>query len=344
MIIANPIYDSVFKRLIEDMDIAKELIGRLIEARVIELEPRPQEVTRLSPALGVDGKTLRYFRMDYAAIIETALPEPTSPEKKAGKGQTKKPKVVTEKRKKRTKVLIELQRASEGPSIIRFRNYLSAHYAIPIPHSEKPSLERKASDVTRLDEKSAQPEVLPIIAIYLLGFNPFKFRWPVIRVDPTCRNLITGKRIAKPDSEFVDALNHTSVIVQLRRLSNRPKTNVEKAVTVFKQMQEDIVQVFEVPEWVLKIDDPLVKRMLRCLEKVSADSEARMLMEAEDAAWNVQSRLEHAEKVAEEECRLKEEALRSVHEERRLKEAAISEMEKMREALKRAGLDADDSP
>lgn len=360
MIIANPIYDSVFKRLIEDIEIAKEFIGRLIQARVIELDPRPQEMPRISPALGVDGKTLRYFRMDYAAIIEAI---PTDSE---------------EKPPNRKKVLIELQRASEGPGIVRFRNYLSAHYAIPVPAVENRSSKKKGRKGSADSEvKSAPPEVLPIIAIYLVGFNPFKVKWPIIRVDPVCRNAITGQVELNPESEFVEALNHTSVIVQLRRLSDPPESDVERAVTVFKQRHgEDILPVVEVPEWMLGIDDPLLKRMLRCLEKVSADKAARRLMEAEDEAWSMQAQLEHIEKLAGEERKLKEAALQREEEakqreeeakqreadertqkeaalhrekearqregdERRQKETAVSELKKLRAAMKKAGLNPD---
>lgn len=332
MIIANPIYDSVFKRLIEDIEIAKEFIGRLIHARVLELDPRPQEMPRLSPALGVDGKVLRYFRMDYAAVIESI------PDGSAAKSP------------KRRKVLIELQRASERPGMVRFRNYLSAHYAIPVPVLEKKKSKKKGLKQEKESEvKTAPPEVLPIIAIYLVGFNPFKVKWPIIRVDPVCRNAITGEVEPDPESEFVEALNHTSVIVQLRRLSDPPESDLEKAVTVFKQRHgEDILPVVEVPEWMLEIDDPLLKRMLRCLEKVSADTTTRRLMEAEDDAWSIQAQLEHLGKLADDERRQKEDALhreaeaklREEHE-RRQKDAAVSALDKMRAATKKAGLDPD---
>ena len=43
MLIANPIYDVVFKYLLEDNKIAKLIIGKIIGEEVIELIPKPQE-------------------------------------------------------------------------------------------------------------------------------------------------------------------------------------------------------------------------------------------------------------------------------------------------------------
>ncbi len=43
--IANPIYDVVFKYLMEDSQVAKLLIGKIIGKEVLELQPRPQEIS-----------------------------------------------------------------------------------------------------------------------------------------------------------------------------------------------------------------------------------------------------------------------------------------------------------
>ena len=44
MIIANPIYDAVFKYLLADNRIAKLLISTIIEEDIKELEFRPEEI------------------------------------------------------------------------------------------------------------------------------------------------------------------------------------------------------------------------------------------------------------------------------------------------------------
>jgi hypothetical protein len=43
MLIANPIYDVVFKYLMEDNKIAKILISKILNEEIIELNAKPQE-------------------------------------------------------------------------------------------------------------------------------------------------------------------------------------------------------------------------------------------------------------------------------------------------------------
>ena len=66
MIIANPIYDSVFKFLLEDIDVAKRFISNIIGEEIIELTFKPQEQTTLSTKY-----LLTVFRLDFKALIKT---------------------------------------------------------------------------------------------------------------------------------------------------------------------------------------------------------------------------------------------------------------------------------
>lgn len=98
MLIANPIYDTVFKFLMEDKDVAKRLIGAIIGAEILELEQRAQEKTSFSEKF-----VLTVFRVDFKAVIKTADGS-------------------------RKKVLIELQKAKQLVDIMRFRKYLGDGY------------------------------------------------------------------------------------------------------------------------------------------------------------------------------------------------------------------------
>ncbi len=100
MTIANPIYDIVFKYLMEDLDIAKGLLSVLLDVEIIELSMQPQETISETPQ---ESKTIRVYRIDFAAII------------KQSDGQTK-------------KVLIELQKTKRSTNVIRFRRYLAENY------------------------------------------------------------------------------------------------------------------------------------------------------------------------------------------------------------------------
>ena len=98
MIIANPIYDSVFKYLLEDIEIAQELLATIIGEDIVSISVQPQETIA-----EVESHALTVFRLDFKALI---------------------------KRKDGTykKVLIELQKAKKLFDIMRFRRYLAENY------------------------------------------------------------------------------------------------------------------------------------------------------------------------------------------------------------------------
>jgi len=98
MIIANPLYDAVFKYLMEDVRIAKLIIATIIDEEIIELTFRPQERTSFSHKFSI-----HLYRMDFAAKIKTK------------DGQYK-------------NILIEIQKAKLSQDIMRFRKYLGEQY------------------------------------------------------------------------------------------------------------------------------------------------------------------------------------------------------------------------
>jgi hypothetical protein len=100
MIIANPLYDVIFKYLLEDIDIAKELLSTILGEEILYLEVKPQETaTEISP----DG-SIRIVRFDFKATIESP------------NGELK-------------KVLIELQKLKKALDVMRFRRYLGDNYS-----------------------------------------------------------------------------------------------------------------------------------------------------------------------------------------------------------------------
>ena len=101
MNIANPIYDVVFKYLMEDKRVAKLIISSLTNLDVQELELRPTEYHREDP--GKNNFTV--YRMDFAAQVKT--PSGTK------------------------LVLIEIQKAKFATDIMRFRRYLGSQYSNP---------------------------------------------------------------------------------------------------------------------------------------------------------------------------------------------------------------------
>jgi hypothetical protein len=98
MIIANPIYDVVFKYLLEDVEIARELLSTILGEEIQSLELKPQET-----ATEKSGGGISILRFDFKAIIKN----------KSGELH---------------KVLIELQKAKKAFDVMRFRRYLGDNY------------------------------------------------------------------------------------------------------------------------------------------------------------------------------------------------------------------------
>ena len=98
--VANPIYDSVFKYLMEDERIAKIILSALLKREVVDVKVRRNEYTN-----GTRDK-VSMFRIDFGAQIR----------KEDGSLQL---------------ILIELQKTWLETETLRFRQYLGAHYANP---------------------------------------------------------------------------------------------------------------------------------------------------------------------------------------------------------------------
>jgi len=97
MIIANPLYDVVFKYLLEDLEIARGLLSAILGEEVQALEVKPQETAIET------GGGLNILRFDFKAVVRKA------------DGSLH-------------KVLIELQKAKKAFDVSRFRKYLGENY------------------------------------------------------------------------------------------------------------------------------------------------------------------------------------------------------------------------
>ena len=108
-IIANPIYDSVFKFLMEDERAAKVLLSALLKKEVRELKMCRNEYTNLQQT------RISLFRIDFSAKLVDA----------SGKEEL---------------VLIELQKTWLPTETLRFRQYLGAQYLNKdnMPESDNP--------------------------------------------------------------------------------------------------------------------------------------------------------------------------------------------------------------
>jgi hypothetical protein len=236
--IANPIYDVVFKYLLDDEKVARLLLSALLGKEVLELQFRPTEVHH--EAARPDGTQLLVLRMDFAATV------------RLDDGGRK-------------LVLIEIQKARNAWDVQRFRRYLGSNYASP--------------ENVYLDPDGKE-QALPIVTIYFLGQGLECVDVPVLKVNRHYLDVVTGDEVRITDP-FVEALTHDSIVVQVNRLKNRRRTELERLLEVFDQglasrSDPHLLDILEenFPEH--------HRAVLRRLVRAGAEQEVRDSMDVED--------------------------------------------------------------
>ena len=268
MIIANPIYDIVFKRLMENKRIARFFIETIIGEQVEEIAVVPQEYTYLAKVKkkkeknkieNIDTKeeweVLSLIRFDFVATICNINGE-------------------------YQKVLIEIQKSNKPSNLMRFRTYLGEQY--------------KRTDMIEVASGKVE-RALPIISIYLLGFKLPKIKAPAIKVGRTYTDII-GKTVIKQKSKLIEALTHDGYFVQIPHIAGKPRTALEQLLSLFEQKyfidEKNTMKEYEYP-----VEDENLKMMLEMLQHAAADSKTRR--EMEEAWWAEQDEVEY-ERVKEE--------------------------------------------
>ena len=238
MRIANPIYDVVFKYLLDDEKVARLVLSALLGKEVLELQFRPTEVHH--EAARPDGTQLLVLRMDFAATVR-------------------------QEDGSRKLVLIDIQKARTAWDVQRFRRYLASNYASP--------------ENVYLDP-SGKKQALPIVTIYFLGEGLECVDVPVLKINRHYLDLATGDEVRITDP-FVEALTHDSIVVQINRLKNRRRTELERMLEVFDQglaarSDPHLLDILEenFPEH--------HREVLRRLVRAGAEQEVRDKMDVED--------------------------------------------------------------
>ena len=266
MVIANPIYDVVFKRLMEDNRIAKFFIGTLLEQTIESVEVKPQEFTRAAFRYTDELAGLAVFRLDFLATVKTET------------GELKKTLIEIQKAKNQ----IDLMRSGGVP----LRNYLGEQY--------------KKEDI--INDKKV---ILPITTIYILGFPLPEIQGACIKVERNYRDLIS-KKIIDTKSDFVEKLTHDraanrSYIVQVGRITNRYQTRLDKLLSVFEQTNFlDDTKITK--EFKHDTDIEEVKIITDILHYSGTDPVEKKKLEIEQEAWRTVDAMyeERAEKLIQE--------------------------------------------
>jgi hypothetical protein len=249
MLIANPIYDSVFKYLMDDSKIAKLLISAIIGQKILKLEPRPQEYVVETSAPGTlktiafkgRASSLTVYRLDFSAKIQTPEGHKT--------------------------VLIEIQKAKFHTDIMRFRRYLGNQYG---------SMD---NTVVKKIGGRGRRQGIPIVSIYFIGHWLDHTKASVIGVNRVYKDLVTGELIDAKET-FIESLTHDSFIVQIPALAQRRRTELERLLSVFDQSNaESDHHILNVSEE----DFPAKYRpLIRRLQQAAVEPEIKQKMKIED--------------------------------------------------------------
>ena len=179
--IANPIYDIVFKFLMEDLDVAKLILSTIIDEKIESLELYPQENT-----IYIENRSLTVYRLDFSAKIRL-------------QDQSYK------------QVLIEIQKAKYSTDIMRFRRYLGEQY------KKSTSV---YSEIEK-DKKKTKKRAIPILTVYFLGHQLENFSIPVIKVKRQYINGVSGKALSGKEPFIESLTHDSYVIVIPELNSNK---------------------------------------------------------------------------------------------------------------------------
>ena len=263
MIIANPIYDAVFKHLMANRHSAKFFIETLIGEKIEDIAMVPKEYTYFANVKKENeqiekdeierSKTkweiLSIMRNDFVATIRNADGE-------------------------RKKVIIEIQKSSKPADLMRFRTYLSEQY--------------KQRDVVEVASGKVE-KALPIICIYLLGFKLTNIKAAAIRVCRTYTDMI-GQTEIKQRNKWIEALTHDGYFVQIPYITGKPRTLLESVLSVFEQQyffdDKNTIKEYDYP-----IEDNNLKKMVEILKYAASDPKTRR--EMEEAWWAEENEKEY---------------------------------------------------
>jgi len=245
MKIANPIYDVVFKYLMDDNKIAKLVISKIIGEEIESLDFQPKENVVEIERPATDSEKFKasftVYRLDFAAKI-----------KLSGGGFKQ--------------VLIEIQKAKFPTDIMRFRKYLGQQY-----YSDKNTTIRNINGKGR---KSA----LPIVSIYFLGHHLDFETAPIIKVNRNYIDLATGEQL-KNKEEFIESLSHDSYVIQIPELKGKRRNELERILSIFDQSQKESNHILNINE----SDFPEEYRdIIRKLQRACSDEDIQNTMDVED--------------------------------------------------------------
>ena len=196
--LANPIYDSAFKYMMQNERSATLLLSSLLQREITKLDIIANDTPVIEEKSGV-----RILRLDFAATV-------INPD-------TKDSEVIT----------IELQKSYLDTEIMRFRTYLGRKYADPniaeTVYEKSWRKNPKTKKFEYVDVEKKKP--LHIVAIYILGhtFQEIEIDKPVIYNFANPVGIESEPIDDAKKSHFFRSLTHDTIIVQIPYLKRTPR-------------------------------------------------------------------------------------------------------------------------
>ena len=192
IVIPNPIYDVVFKYLMEDTESAKIIISTLINENIktLSFEPLSHTENIKDP---VSEKDIKLFHLDFTAVIEKADGEEEL-------------------------IMIEIQKANHASDIFRFKRYISANF-------QKKQEKEIINPVTQIVEKINKP--IRLVPIFILNFRiENEINDLLIKTNRIKMGVFKEKKLEKIN-DFIDNLSFDIYVVQLPNISNIKKEDYQ---------------------------------------------------------------------------------------------------------------------
>ncbi|MCR4559216.1 MAG: hypothetical protein K5685_03995 [Bacteroidales bacterium] len=250
--VVNPIYDTVFKYIMQDEKVAKVLIGNILKTRVVSIQMNNNEYAAMLP----DGK--KVFKLDFSATILDKL----------GKHQL---------------VHIEVQKALEEGEIMRFRHYLGAIYMDATKKYQETISNPKTNEQITVEHP------LPIHTIYILGHTLGDGLSESVMHGENIFKDQDGNIIQIPENnDYINGLTHTVTFVIAPLTKKNVKTHLDRLLSIFSDCEPNNEEI-EIDEYFDDSDD--YRTLMKALQKASVDKQLRGNLELEQYEWAKQTKL-----------------------------------------------------
>ena len=241
-IIANPIYDVVFKNMMENEQVSKILLSALLKCQILELKPGRNEFSNTL------NKNVSLYRIDFSARIIDAY------------GEEK-------------QITIEVQKTWGSLELLRFRQYLGKQYMAA--ENVRPLKDKSTNG--RYGYYG-----IPMVTIYLLGHTLGDMDESVVYINRKYMNyegheLSYNDRFI----ESITHESIVVQIPLLQRRARNYVERILQVFDQRNIIRKDNSHTLELSDDDF-VEEKDLAPIIRCLNKIASDPDVREIMDAED--------------------------------------------------------------